>query len=175
MKQTGTTTRARHNGPERGCASRSPGDRITILLVDDDADCRELIRDAAAQCKVTSDIHEVSGGEAALDFLLRRGPYADAPRPGLVYLDVEMPGIDGLETLKRIRSHAELHDIPVVMMTGVSSERHMKLAAEYGANSYTLKPANPEQFLGTVLASTDYWLQIHQSPTRHMPQEACRR
>jgi two-component system response regulator len=148
---------------------------MTILLVDDDTDCRELIRGAAQQCKVTNEIYEVASGEEALDFLLRRGAHADAPRPGLVYLDVEMPGIDGLETLKRIRSEPQLHDIPVVMMTGVSSERHMKLAAEYGANSYTLKPANAEQFLGTVLASTDYWLQIHQSPARRLPPEACRR
>lgn len=152
------------------------GERMTILLVDDDADCRELIRDAAAQCKVANDIHEVSSGEDALDFLLRRGRFVDAPRPGLIYLDVEMPGaIDGLETLRRIRSEPLLRDIPVVMMTGVSAEAQMKQAAEYGANSYTLKPANAEQFLRTVLASTDYWLQIHQSPARHLPAEVCRR
>lgn len=148
---------------------------MAILLVDDDPDCRELIRDAATHSKVTSEIHEVSSGEAAIDFLLRRNGHANAPRPGLIYLDVEMPGIDGLETLKRIRALPELRDIPVVMMTGLSSETHMKLAAEYGANSYTLKPANAEQFLRTVLASTDYWLQIHQSPARHLAQEACRR
>ena len=148
---------------------------IVILLVDDDPDCRELIRDAAAQCKVSNQIHEVSSGEEAMEFLLRQGRFAGAPRPGLIYLDVEMPGIDGLETLKRIRSRRELREIPVVMMTGVCGELHMKRAAEYGANSYTLKPANPEQFLKTVLASTDYWLQIHQSPRHHVPAESCRR
>lgn len=174
MKQTGTTRHGRRPAHDRGCSAPA-GDRMIILLVDDDADCRELIRDAAAQCQVTNEIHEVSHGEAALDFLLRRGDYESAPRPELVYLDVEMPGIDGLETLKRIRSYPELRDIPVVMMTGLSSEGHMKLAAEYGANSYTVKPANADQFLRTVLASTDYWLQIHQSPTRRLPQEACRR
>ena len=175
MKQAATKT-ARHSiEPEPAPSACSGSDRMTILLVDDDTDCRELIRGAAQQCKVTNEIYEVASGEQALDFLLRRGAYADAPRPGLVYLDVEMPGIDGLETLKRIRSEPQLHDIPVVMMTGVSSEAHMKRAAEYGANSYTLKPANAEQFLRTVLASTDYWLQIHQSPARHLPAEACRR
>jgi two-component system response regulator len=159
----------------RPAPSTDSAERITILLVDDDPDCRELIREAAEQCQVTKDIHEVATGEEAIDFLLRRGKFVDAPRPGLVYLDVEMPGIGGLETLKRIRAEDQLADIPVVMMTGVSCETHMKLAAELGANSYTLKPANPEQFLRTVQAATDYWLQIHQSPGHKWPQEACRR
>src|SRR3954449_10827344 len=64
---------------------------ITILLVDDDADCRMLIRDAIAECKVGNNIFEVSNGKEALDFLFRRGPYANAPRPGLIYMDIEMP------------------------------------------------------------------------------------
>ena len=76
---------------------------ITILLVDDDADCRMLIRDAIASSKICNEVHEVSTGEEAMEFLERRGRYADAPRPGLVYLDIEMPGINGLETLRRIR------------------------------------------------------------------------
>src|SRR5687767_5575519 len=90
---------------------------ITILIVDDDPDCRLLIRDAIAECKVSNDVHEVSNGQEALDFLNRRGPYASAPRPGLVFLDIEMPpGINGLETLKQVRENPALREIPVVMM-----------------------------------------------------------
>lgn len=148
---------------------------ITILLVDDDADCRMLFRDAITECKVSNDIHEVTSGLDAIEFLHRRGRFADAPRPGLIYLDIEMPGIDGLETLKRIKSDPKLRDIPVVMMTGVCAEEQMKLAAGLGANSYTVKPANAEQFLRTVLASTNYWLTIHQYPEHHLAQELCRR
>jgi two-component system response regulator len=117
----------------------------------------------------------VSNGAEALDFLRRRGKHANAPRPGLIYLDLEMPGLNGQETLKAIKADPDLRDIPVVMMTGVSDEAEMKLAARNGANSYTVKPANVEQFLKTVLASTSYWLTIHQYPDHHMPQEACRR
>jgi len=148
---------------------------ITILLVDDDPDCRMLIRDAIAECKVSNSIHEASNGREALQFLRREGPFASAPRPGLIYLDIEMPEMNGQEVLKTIKANPDLRDIPVVMMTGVSDEEQLKLAARNGANSYTIKPANAEQFLRTVLASTNYWLTIHQYPERHLPAEACRR
>jgi two-component system response regulator len=148
---------------------------ITILLIDDDPDCRMLIRDAIAECKVSNAVHEFGSGIEAMDFLCRRGMHANAPRPGLIYLDIEMPGMDGQETLRRIRAHPELRDIPVVMMTGVSDEAQMRQAAENGANSYTLKPANARQFLQTVVASTSYWLTIHQYPEHHLPSEESRR
>jgi CheY-like chemotaxis protein len=148
---------------------------ITILLVDDDPDCRLLIRDAIAECKVSNDVHEVSNGQEALDFVNRRGKYANAPRPGLVYLDIEMPAMDGQATLKAIKANPVTRDIPVVMMTGVCDEQQMKLAAANGANSYTIKPANAEQFLRTVLASTNYWLTIHQYPDHHLPADMARR
>jgi two-component system response regulator len=148
---------------------------ITILLVDDDPDCRLLIRDAIAECKVSNAVFEVGNGAEALEFLKRRGRHANAPRPGLIYLDLEMPGMNGQETLKAIKADPDLRDIPVVMMTGVCDEAEMLLAAKNGANSYTVKPANVEQFLKTVLASTSYWLTIHQYPEHHVAQEACRR
>src|SRR5215218_7842377 len=93
---------------------RGPQESITILLVDDDPDCRLLIRDAIAECKVSNDVHEVANGQEALDFLHRRGKFANAPRPGLVYLDIEMPAMDGQETLKQIKASQTLRDIPVV-------------------------------------------------------------
>jgi two-component system response regulator len=148
---------------------------ITILLVDDDPDCRMLIRDAINECKVSNDVYECANGKEAMDFLNRRGKYASAPRPGLIYLDLEMPQMNGQETLKAIRANPDLRDIPVVMMTGVADENEMKTAAANGANSYTLKPANVEQFIRTVLASTSYWLTIHQYPDHHHPPEVCRR
>src|SRR5438094_561963 len=93
---------------------------IVILLIDDDPDCRALIRDSIAQCKVTNRVYETSNGQEAIDFLHRRGPFANAPRPGLIYLDIEMPGMDGQETLRRIKADPLFRDIPVVMMTGVT-------------------------------------------------------
>lgn len=147
---------------------------VTILLVDDDPDCRMLIRDAISECKVSNAVHEVSNGQEALDLLQGKNGQA-GELPGLIYLDIEMPRLNGLETLQRIRSDPKLRHIPVVMMTGVSDEEQMRKAAELGANSYTLKPANAEQFLKTVLASTNYWLAIHQYPEHRLPQAQCRR
>jgi two-component system response regulator len=161
--------------PKGGLTLSSGNEPISILLVDDDADCRMLIRDAIADCKVSNKVFEVENGQAAVEFLSRKGEFADKPRPGLIYLDIEMPGMDGQETLRRIRANPDLREVPVVMMTGVADEAQMKLAAENGANSYTIKPANAEQFLRTVLASTNYWLSIHQSPQHHLRPEDCRR
>lgn len=151
------------------------GEPFPILLVDDDPDCRMLVRDAIAASKVSNLVYEVKNGMEALEFLSQSGPHASAPRPGLIFLDIEMPGMDGQECLRRIRSNADYKDIPIVMMTGVSDETEMRKAAENGANSYTLKPANAEQFLKTVLASTNYWLTVHQYPRHHLPPEQCRR
>lgn len=156
-------------------ADASEREPITILLVDDDADCRMLVRDAIAESRVRNQVIEATNGAEALDILHRRGPYADAPRPGLIYLDIEMPGKDGQQTLREIKAEPELRDIPVVMMTGVADEQQMQLAAANGANSYTIKPANAEQFLRTVLASTNYWLTIHQYPRHHLPADQARR
>jgi CheY-like chemotaxis protein len=155
-------------------AAASAEEPMAILLVDDDPDCRLLIRDAIEASKVSNHVLEVSDGREALALLTeRRNQTVD--RPGLIFLDVEMPGMGGQETLRAIRAMPEYRDTPVVMMTGLSDEAEMRRAAENGANSYTLKPANAEQFLQTVRASTNYWLTIHQYPHHHLPQDSCRR
>ena len=182
LKASNSSAQQANVGPDAQRATKPKGfsitrnDRpITILLVDDDPDCRMLIRDAIAECKVSNNVFEVPNGKEALDFLYRRGPYANAPRPGLIYMDIEMPMMSGLDALKLIKDDPKLQEIPVVMMTGVCGEDQMKQAAALGANSYTLKPANAEQFLRTVLASTNYWLTIHQYPDHHLPPESCKR
>src|SRR5438132_1646331 len=95
---------------------------VTILLVDDDDDCRQLIRDAIEQGKLDNPVYEVASGEEALAFLHRQGAYSEVPRPGLIYLDIEMPGMNGQETLKAIRQDPRFADVAVVMMTGVTSD-----------------------------------------------------
>jgi len=140
---------------------------VTILLVDDDEDCRQLIRDAIEHGKLDNPVYEVSSGEEAMAFLRREGPYCspDTPRPGLIYLDIEMPGMGGQETLKAIRQDPRFADIAVVMMTGVTDDAQKRMAMGNGANSYTNKPTDALTFIQTVMHSTNYWLRIHQFPS----------
>jgi two-component system response regulator len=140
------------------------GEPINILLVDDDEDCRLMIRDAIEEAGVKNNIYEVSSGKEALDFIYRRGGYEDAPRPGLIYLDIDMPGISGQEVLRAIKSDERYKDIPVVMMTGLNDDREKLEAAKNGANSYTVKPSDPVEFMRTIIEATNYWIYIHQRP-----------
>ena len=148
---------------------------LGVLLIDDDCDCRMLIRDAIGERSEAYTIYEACNGVEALEMLSRKGGEGQDALPGLIFMDVEMPILNGLETLRRIKSDPRLKHIPVVMMTGVSDEAHMAKAAEYGANSYTLKPADADLFLTTVAASTAYWLSVHQYPQQRLPQSQCRR
>lgn len=137
---------------------------ITVLLVDDDPDCRMLVRDAIEQAGRGHRVHEVACGQDAMDFLLRRRQWSDAPRPDLICLDIEMPGMDGQEVLARIKQHPALREIPVIMMTGLDDDEQKRLAARSGANSYALKPAAPGAFWQTVQTTVTYWLGVHQYP-----------
>ena len=151
---------------------------LPILLVDDDPDCRLLMRDALEGPTMTARvaIHEATDAAAGLRFVRRQGEFADAPRPGLIFLDVEMPGrLDGIDLLRAIRADPAWADVPVVMMTGVCDDARLRAAAAAGANSYTIKPADAGRFLRTVADAAHYWLRVHQYPTRHLPAVACRR
>ena len=148
-----------------GITLHSGNEPISILLVDDDADCRLLIRDAIAECKVSNKVYEVENGQEALDFLSHTGGPDQKPRPGLIYLDIEMPGLNGQDTLKAIRQNPCFSDIAVVMMTGVTDDEQKRLAMATGANSYTNKPTDAATFMQTVAESTSYWLRIHQFPS----------
>ena len=123
---------------------------ITILLVDDDPDCRMLIRDAISGCKVSNDVHEVCNGLEALQFLRKQGPFASAPRPGLIYMDIEMPGMDGLETLRQIKADPRLHKMPVIMLTTTEDPREVDRCHELGCNVYIHKPVAFESFQNAI-------------------------
>jgi two-component system, response regulator len=159
--------------PQPQPAEAQPDTPLTILLVDDDDDCRLLVRDAISECQGENQVVEVGDGQQALDYL--RNAAIEGSKPGLIFLDIEMPRMNGLEALRRIKADPMLKDIPVVMLTGVAEDEHMRRAAEYGANSYTIKPSDASAFLETVMSSATYWLRTHQFPQRHLPPEQSRR
>lgn len=139
---------------------------VNILLVEDNADHVELITRALQTNNVLNEVHVVSNGEEALDYLHQRGAYADAPRPGLILLDIKLPRIDGIEVLRRIKTDATLKTIPVVMLTTSADEKEMMESYQYGANSYIVKPVDFQQFMAVVKDLKLYWLVTNGLPKR---------
>ena len=138
---------------------------VDILLVEDNLDHVELIVKALRHDDVLTQVHAVTSGEEALGFLYRRGEYADAAEPGLILLDIKLPGVDGIEVLKRIKSDGELKSIPVVMLTTSEGEEEIIASYRCGANSYIVKRVDFEQFVEVIKELKLYWLIINRLPS----------
>ncbi len=137
------------------------GGPVTVLLVEDNVAHAELVLRSFEDHRIANKIYHVSDGEVALDYLFRRGDYADpvkSPVPHLVLLDLRLPKIDGLEVLKEIKSSKELEKIPTVIFTTSSAEMDVAKAYEYHANSYLVKPVNFEKFNQLMEDVGFYWL-----------------
>lgn len=141
--------------------STAPSEPMRVLIVDDDPDCRELVREIINDLSLVDSVVEACDGQSALD-VLREMIDRGRGTPVLIMLDLEMPRLDGLEALRRMREDPRLRTVPIVMMTGVDDPGAMKIAAEYGANSYTLKPSDAAAFIEKVRTSTSYWLEVHE-------------
>jgi len=118
---------------------------VNILLVEDNPDHAELVRRGLEQVHFLNTLHHVEDGEAALDFIFGRGGFADRtrhPAPDLVLLDLRLPRVDGLEVLRHVKSHPELHALPVVVLTTSDAERDAAMAYEHQANSFVTKPVD---------------------------------
>ncbi len=143
------------------------GEAITILLVEDDPNHAELILRGLQDSRMANQIHHVVDGEAALDYLFRRGEYADpekSPRPHLILLDLRLPKIDGQEVLEEIKADEELRLIPVVVLTTSEAERDLVRAYHNHANSYLVKPVEFAQFAQMMRDLGFYWLYWNRRP-----------
>lgn len=143
------------------------GTALHILLVEDDADHAEIVMRSMSSHRVGNTIHWVRDGEEALDYLFRRGLYAnpaDSPEPTLVLLDLRLPKVDGLEVLKRVKESPALRHIVVVILTTSAAERDV--AAAYGtyANSYLVKPVDFAHFSELMASLGYYWLAWNRDP-----------
>lgn len=140
---------------------------ITILIADDDADDRLMIREAFLECRLANPLQFVADGEALMDYLERRGQYADEahhPMPGLILLDLNMPRKDGREALREIKSNPALRDIPVVVLTTSKAEEDVANSYSDGANSFISKPVSFAALIEVVQTLGRYWLQIVDLP-----------
>jgi CheY-like chemotaxis protein len=136
------------------------GRAIEILLVEDNPGDVRLIQEALRDGKVWNNPHVVSDGEAALDFVYRRGPYVDKPRPDLVLLDLNLPKKDGREVLAVIKSDPDLRRIPVVVLTTSKEEEDVLRAYNLAANCYVAKPVEFDEFMKVIRMIEDFWLTI---------------
>ncbi len=139
--------------------SRSP----VVLLVEDDAADQEILRRAVKNGLMRAELHIVSNGQDALDYLQREGKYAppnDEPAPDLILLDLNMPGLSGLETLKRIRAEKTSHATPVVIFTTSDNARDVAKSYELGANTFITKPSSYQDITRKLRIIDQYWFDI---------------
>lgn len=137
---------------------------IEILLVEDNPADVRLTREALKEAKVRNQLHVVEDGVAAMEFLMRKGKYADAPRPDLILLDLNLPKKDGREVLEEIKQDDNLKRIPVVVLTTSQAEEDIVKTYNLHANCYVTKPVDLDQFITIVKSIEDFWLTIVKLP-----------
>jgi CheY-like chemotaxis protein len=140
--------------------NKSEGRPVEILLVEDSPSDTELTLEALRDFKVRNHVSVVEDGVQAMQFLRRQGPYAQAPRPDLIMLDLNLPRKDGREVLADIKADAQLKTIPIVVMTTSPAEQDVLRAYELNANCYISKPVDFDQFLEVVRSIEAFWLYV---------------
>ena len=139
---------------------------IVLLLVEDDPGDVTMTREALAEAKVLHDLHVVDNGEAAIAFLRQEGPHADAPRPDLIFLDLNLPRMDGREVLAIVKSDEALRRIPLVVLTTSDSQDDIARSYDLHANAYVTKPVGLESFLTAVQQIDHFFLAVASLPER---------
>ena len=137
---------------------------IEILLVEDSPSDADLAMETLGESKVLNNLHVVEDGVEALAFLRREGAHANAPRPDVILLDLNLPKKSGLEVLTEIKSDPQLMRIPVVILTTSAAEEDILKSYSLHANCYITKPVDFEQFTKVVRLIEDFWLAVVKLP-----------
>lgn len=140
---------------------------VEILLVEDSPTDILLAKEALEDSKLVNKLSTVPDGVEAMAFLRREGPYCDAPRPGLILLDLNLPKKDGREVLAEIKSDEKLMRIPVVVLTTSKSEADVLKAYGLHANCYIVKPVDFEKFADVVKYIENFWFAVVTLPVEH--------
>lgn len=137
-----------------------------ILLAEDNANDLELTLAALQQHNLANEIVAVRDGAEVLDYLYRRGAYADQPPgpPALVLLDLKMPKMDGLEVLRVVKADPELKMVPVVMLTSSREESDLVRSYQLGVNAYVVKPVDFGEFMEAVRQIGAFWAVVNEVP-----------
>ena len=140
---------------------------VRIVVADDDADDRMMIKDAFEASKLANEVDFVEDGVLLLEYLRREGKWAklvDEPYPGFILLDLNMPRKDGRTVLKEIRNDPILHRIPIVILTTSKAEEDIIKTYNLGVNSFICKPVSFEKLVEIVKTVGHYWIEIVQLP-----------
>ncbi|WP_040783173.1 response regulator [Nocardia pneumoniae] len=141
-----------------------PGQPIDILLVEDDPGDELMTREAFEDNKIGNTLHVAHDGQEALDFLYRQGPFANAPRPDLILLDLNLPKYDGRQVLEKIKADPELTHIPVVVLTTSAAEEDILRSYKLHANAYVTKPVDLDQFVAAIKQIDEFFVQVVRLP-----------
>jgi len=133
---------------------------FVVLLIEDEPADVHLTKMAFNESKVLVDVHDVGDGLEALAFLKKEKPYAYAPKPDLILLDLNMPRMDGREFLKHFKGLDSINRIPVVILTTSEAETDVVASYDLGASGFIVKPVDIEQFIGAIQTLEDYWLTL---------------
>ena len=133
---------------------------VEILLVEDNPGDYRLTKEALREGKVYNNLHWAQDGVDAVDFLKRRGKYADAPRPDIILLDLNLPKKDGREVLHEIKQDENLRSIPVVILTTSKAEEDVLKSYDLHANCYVTKPVDLDKFIVVVQSIDRFWLTV---------------
>ncbi|MGW4716601.1 response regulator [Nocardia sp. NPDC004260] len=144
-----------------------PGQPIDILLVEDDPGDELMTREAFEDNKIGNTLHVARDGEEALEFLYRQGRHADAPRPDLILLDLNLPKYDGRQVLEKIKADPDLSHIPVVVLTTSAAEEDILRSYRLHANAYVTKPVDLDQFVAAIKQIDEFFVQVVRLP-RHI-------
>jgi CheY-like chemotaxis protein len=143
-----------------------PGEMVDILLVEDNPGDVRLTKEALKEAKFTNVLHVVTDGVEAIDYLRRRGEYANAVRPHIILLDLNLPRMDGRQVLAVIKEDPDLRRIPVVVLTTSQAETDIAKAYDLHANCYISKPVGMDQFVEVIKSIEEFWLAIVKLPAR---------
>ena len=140
-----------------------------ILLAEDNPADAEMAIDALREANLANPIIHVEDGVEVLDFLLRRGAWADRKEedPSVLLLDIKMPRMDGLEVLQHMRDNEALRTIPVVILSSSREESDLARSWDLGVNAYVVKPVDIDQFFAAIKALGRFWAVFNQPPARN--------